>query len=158
VSEPHPPVVQALPRKLSQVCWVLAPIIVLAFVALSFGLTGRTEGGGMFSTADQFAMVGLGILLALGVLWFTWPRVYADAKGVRIRNMLGSYTLPWQVVTAVRFDEGSPWAALDLADDDQVAVMAIQRQDKERAVAAVRGMRALLADAQSATDPADGTH
>jgi hypothetical protein len=150
VTDVHPPDVKALPRRLSQVCWVVAPIVVLAFIALSFGLTGRTEGGGMFSTGDQFAMVGLGILLALGVLWFTRPRVWADAKGVRIRNMFGSYELPWQVIQAVRFDEGSPWAALDLADDDQVAVMAIQRQDKDLAVAAVRGMRALLADSQKA--------
>ncbi|GAA1684054.1 PH domain-containing protein [Fodinicola feengrottensis] len=155
MSEQHPPDVRALPRRLSQVCWVVAPFIVLMFIALSFGLTGRTEGGGMFSTGDQYAMVGLGILLAAGVLWFTRPRVYADTKGVRIRNMFGSYNLPWQVVTAVRFDEGSPWAALDLADDDQVAVMAIQRQDKDRAVAAVRGLRALLADSQTGAEGTD---
>jgi hypothetical protein len=135
---------------LTQVCWFVAPVILLLFVLLSFGLTGRTEGGGFFTPADQVAMIGLGLLLALGVLWFSWPRVYADSKGVRIRNMIGSHQLPWQVVTAVRFDDGSPWVTLDLADDDQVAVMAIQRQDKERAVAAVRGLRALLAASKDA--------
>ncbi|WP_163506860.1 PH domain-containing protein [Fodinicola acaciae] len=145
MSEQRPPVVQSKPRRLTQVCWFVAPFIVILFGLLSFGLSGRTEGGGYFSTGDQIAMVGLGILMGLAVLWFTRPRVYADSKGVRIRNMVGSYQLPWQVVTAVRFDDGSPWATLDLADDDQVAVMAIQRQDKERAVAAVRGLRALLA-------------
>jgi hypothetical protein len=91
--------------------------------------------------------------MALGVLLFTRPRVWADRQGIRVRNVLGSYELPWEVVRAVRFNASSPWATLDLADDDTVAVMAIQRSDKDSALTAIRGLRALLAAHQRT--PAD---
>jgi Bacterial PH domain len=81
------------------------------------------------------------------VLTLTRPRVEADAEGIRVRNLLGSYELPWAVVRAVRFGRGAPWATLDLRDDDVVAVMAVQAVDKQYAVDAVRGLRALHAAA-----------
>ncbi len=119
-------------------------MIVAVFSALSFMLGHRTEGGGTFHAGDQAAMVGLGLLVAAGVLCLTRPRVEADERHVRIRNVVGSYDLPWAVVRNVRFDEGSPWVTLDLADDDQVAIMAVQAADKEYALAAVTGLRHLL--------------
>ncbi|MBX6721880.1 MAG: PH domain-containing protein, partial [Dactylosporangium sp.] len=59
-------------------------------------------------------------------------------------NVIGGYELPWEVVRAVRFERGAPWVSLELVDDDLVAVMAIQRADKEHAVAAARALRAML--------------
>ena len=41
------------------------------------------------------------------------------------------------------FPEGSPWAQLILADDDTYMVMAIQAMDRQRAVDALRDVRAL---------------
>jgi hypothetical protein len=79
------------------------------------------------------------------VLIFTRPRIIADTHGVRVRNLLGWKYFPWAVITAVRFDRGSPWVALDLQDDDVVSVMAVQAADKEYAVDTVRALRALLA-------------
>ncbi len=76
---------------------------------------------------------------------FTRPRVAADARGIRIRNVFGSYDLPWDVVRSIEFRRGSPWASLELENDDVVAIMAVQATDKDYAVAAVRGLRALLA-------------
>jgi hypothetical protein len=102
-------------------------------------------------------MVGLGILMALGVLLFARPRVSADRTGIKVRNVLASYELPWEVVRGVRFNDSSPWASLDLADDDTIAMMAIQRSDHAQSLAAVRGLRALLAEhrgEQQATPPA----
>jgi hypothetical protein len=139
-------VVQARPQRLRVVCWVTAAALVLLFAGLAVALRGGTGGGGVFTAADQVAMVGLGLLAAAGVLVFTRPYVRADERRVRIRNVIGSYDLPWEVVTAVRFDDASPWAVLELADDDQVAVMAVQAVDKAYAVEAVRGLRRLLAD------------
>ena len=118
--------------------------ILVFFTAVSFGLRGSTgDGLGQFRTGDQLAMVGLGVLGALGVLLFTRPRVSADATGIRIRNVVGGYDLPWDVVRAVRFDRHSPWASLELHDDELVAVHALQAADKEYAVAGVRALRAL---------------
>jgi len=122
--------------------------IVVVFTVLSFGLKGSTgDGYGQFQTGDQAAMIGLGVLAALGVLVFTRPRVRADAAGIRIRNVIGGYDLPWAVVRAVRFDRHSPWASLDLHDDETVPVHALQATDKEYAVGGVRALRALHAAA-----------
>ncbi|MGH3737040.1 MAG: PH domain-containing protein [Micromonosporaceae bacterium] len=137
--------VKARPRKAAVVCWIAAIAVVVIFSAVATGLRGDTEGGGVFGVADQVAMVGLGLLGAAGILWLTRPRVEADSERIRIRNVVGSYDLPWDLVRAVRFDRGAPWASLELADYEVVSVMAVQAADKEYAVEAVRGLRALHA-------------
>jgi hypothetical protein len=135
----------ARPRKARVVCWIAATAVVIVFSLVATGLRGPTgDGRGVFQPGDQVAMVGLGLLGALAVLMFTRPRVEADARGVRVRNVVGSYDLPWEVVRGIRFNRGAPWATLDLQDDDAVAVMAVQAADKEYAVEAVRGLRTLL--------------
>jgi hypothetical protein len=65
-----------------------------------------------------------------------------------VRNLLGFYDLPWEVVRAVKFNRGAPWVTLELEDDDVVAVLAVQAADKEYALRAVRGLRALHEAAQ----------
>jgi len=138
--------VKARPVKATRVAWVLAVLVVAVFTAVGTTLRGATDSGkGVFQAGDQFAMIGLGVLAALGILMFTRPRVEADARGIRIRNVIGSYDLPWDVVRSIEFRRGSPWASLDLRDDDVIAIMAVQAADRAHAVAAVRGLRALLA-------------
>ncbi len=127
-------------------CWSLAAAMVVLFTLIGLGLSGPTgEGAATFQRGDQLAMIGLGLLGALGLLLFTRPTVEADARGIRVRNVLGSYDLPWQVVRAVRFDHGAAWASLELYDDELVSVLALQAVDKELAVAGVRALRALHA-------------
>src|SRR5262245_27621975 len=137
----------------------MAVLMVVIFSVVATGLHGVTDSGkGVFQTGDQFAMIGLGLLGALGILLMTRPRVWADARGIRIRNVLGGYDLPWEVVRSIRFTKGSPWASLELQDDDVVSVMAVQAADKEYAVVTLRGLRALLATHQAqavAETPAD---
>jgi Bacterial PH domain len=134
------------PRRLRTVCWVSAIAVLIVFTAISFGLHGSLGDGapGAFQRGDQAAMIGLGVLAAIGILLFTRPRVTADEKGVHVRNVLGGYDLPWEIVRSVRFERGSPWASLELEDDDMVSVLAVQAADKEYAVAAVRTLRSML--------------
>jgi len=137
------------------VCWSLAAAVVVLFTLVGTGLRGPTgEGAATFQRGDQFAMIGLGVLGALVILLFTRPAVEADARGIRVRNVLGSYDLPWEVVRTVRFDRGSAWASLELHDDDLVPMLAVQAVDRERAVAGVRALRALHAAHQR--QPATG--
>jgi hypothetical protein len=139
-------VVRLRPQRIRVVCWSLAAALLVLFTVLGTSLRGSTgEGSATFQRGDQMAMVGLGVLGALGILLFTRPRVEADGRGVRVRNVVGSYDLPWEVVRAVRFDRGSAWASLELLDDDQIPLIALQAVDKERAVAGVRALRALHA-------------
>jgi hypothetical protein len=131
--------------------FILAPIVVVLFTVIGTALTGKTDSGtGVFQTGDQAAMIGLGVFIALGILLFARPRVWADADGVKIRNIVGQHEVPWAVVRAVRFDRGSAWASLELQDDELVPVHALQANDKEYAVQGVRSMRRLLAAAQEA--------
>lgn len=134
-----------MPRKLRLICAVAATAIVVVMTVAAVLLKSVTTGAAAFRTPDQVAMVGLGLAIGAAVLWVSRPRVDADAQGIMIRNIVSSYRLPWQVVRAVRFDQHSPWATLLLADDDEVAVLAVQAADKERALDAVEGLRALLA-------------
>ncbi|PRY27462.1 PH domain-containing protein [Pseudosporangium ferrugineum] len=144
VKTPTHEVVVFRPRRIRWVAGLSAAAVVILFTALSFGLHGSTgDGLGQFERGDQTAMIGLGVLAALGILAFTRPRVRADADHVQIRNVIGNFDLPWSAVRAVRFDRNSAWAALELHDDETVPVHALQAADKEYAVEGVRALRAL---------------
>ena len=149
-------VVTARPRRATVIARVMAGAVVVIFTAIGVGLHGKTDSGtGVFGVWDQVAMIGLGILGALGILLFTRPRVEADARGIRVRNLVGGYDLPWEVVRSIQFGRGAPWATLELQDDDVVSMMAVQAADKQHAVATVRALRALLASHQRTGTPAE---
>ncbi|SBV26578.1 PH domain-containing protein [Micromonospora krabiensis] len=136
--------VRLRPRRIRVVCWASAAVLLVVFSIVATSLSGPTgDGYGTFQRGDQIAMVGLGVFGALGFLLFTRPRVEADARGVRVRNIIGSYELPWEVVRGVRFDRGAPWASLELHDDDLMPMVALQAADKELAVDGVRALRRL---------------
>nr|MDT0663200.1 PH domain-containing protein [Micromonospora sp. DSM 115978] len=136
--------VRLRPYRIRVTCWALAIALVALFSVVSTALRGPTgESGAMFQRGDQAAMIGLGLLGAFLILLFTRPRVEADARGIRVRNVVGSYDLPWAVVRSIRFDRGSAWANLELHDDELVPLLALQAVDKERAVEGVRALRAL---------------
>lgn len=121
-----------------------AVALVAVFSAVATSLRGPTgEGAATFQRGDQLAMIGLGLAGAIAILMFTRPRVEADARGVRVQNVIASYDLPWEVVRAVRFDRGASWASLELDDDEEVPIIALQAADKERAVVGVRKLREL---------------
>ena len=133
------------PRKIRWIAGPAALGVVLLFTAISFSLHGSKgfDNSGQFERGDQTEMIGLGILIALGILAFCRPRVTADADHIKIRNVVGGCDLPWSVVRAVRFDRNSPWAQLELHDDEQVSIHALQAADKDYAVEGVRALRAL---------------
>jgi Protein of unknown function (DUF2581). len=145
------------PRRLRRVCWVLAPVVAIFFAvlgALLRGPIGSAPTSGVFQGGDQAAMVVLGLLAAGAILLFTRPRVVADTQHIEVRNVLATHDLPWAVVRRIVFERGNPWVSLELEDDDLLAVMAVQANDKEHAVAAVRKLRALHAAARGAAQDA----
>lgn len=142
-------VLRVRPRRIRIMVFVAAPVIVLVFVAISFGLEGTfNETGATFQTPDRVAFVLLGTLLAAGSLLLARPSLEADADGVRVRNLFGTTALPWAVIREVTFRRGAPWVTLELQDDDLVSVLAIQAADREHAVKAVRALRELHAARQ----------
>jgi len=132
------------PRRVRWVAWICAVALFVVMTTIALQLRSVSTGV-YFRTADQVAMVLLGLLIALAVLSLTLARVRADADGVEVRNLLITRRLPWSEVLEVSFPDGSRWARLELADDEYLPVSAIQLVDGQRAVAAMRELRALHA-------------
>lgn len=137
-----PLVVRARPVRLRRICAAAAAAVLAVFTAAAVLLPAGSAGA-TFGRADQVALLGIGVLVAAGVLLVGRPTLEADARGLRVRNMIGSHDLSWDVVRAVSFRDGSPWASLDLVDDETVALMAVQAADGQRALATVRALRRL---------------
>lgn len=131
---------------------VLGLVVVVVTVVVAAGLKGTTNTVVTYRTSDQLAIVGLGLVLAAGLLALGRSRVDADAQGVRVRNVVVHHELPWQAVRGVRFERKSPWASLLLENGDEISLLAVQAVDREHAVRAVEGLRALRTAAR-ANDP-----
>ncbi len=146
------PVLVVRPRRVRRAAWACAVALVAVFAAVASVLR-TTDTGVFFRLADQIAMVGLGLLLAGGILLLTRPRVRADADGVEVRNTGWPRYVPWELVRAVSFPDGASWARLDLPDYEYIPVLAVQAADGRRAVEAIRGLRALHAAAHAGDTP-----
>jgi hypothetical protein len=125
----------------------IGAVVLFAMFAVAGVFLRSSDTGANFVLSDQIAMFGIGIMLALGALWFTRPRVRADREGVEVRNMLGARRFGWSDVERLSFPDGSPWARLELPHDEYVPVLAIQAMDGERAVAAMRELRRIRREA-----------
>jgi hypothetical protein len=147
-------VVRARPVRLRRVAALIAAVVTATFVVIAVLLGNTRSEGVSFGIGDQVAMVLLGLFVAGGVLLIARPSLVADERGLRVRNILVSHDVPWEVVRAVAFRDGSPWATLELADDDQLALLAVQASDGERAVTAVRALRVLQARHAAGEGPA----
>jgi PH (Pleckstrin Homology) domain-containing protein len=137
----------ARPRKVRVLCAIVALIFVTVGVVVAILLRAGSTGVN-FYLSDQIAMVGIGVLLAGGALMFARPRVRADLDGVEVRNMLGSRRYAWSEIESVSFPDGSPWARLELPEDEYVPMVAVQAVDGEHAVTAMRELRRLRREAQ----------
>ncbi|WP_410669290.1 PH domain-containing protein [Amycolatopsis sp. cmx-4-68] len=136
------------PRRALIMCSVLAVALLAVFVVVAV-LLRNGDTGVRFQRSDQAAMIGIGILLAAGVMLFAIARVRADAEGIEVRNVLMTRRFAWSEVLSVSFPDGASWARLELPDDEYHAVMAVQAVDRDRAVEAVRALRKLHRAANS---------
>jgi hypothetical protein len=114
---------------------VLATMIVLGILLQSDGIPLRL--------VDKIGFMSVGVAGAAAIMLVARPRIVADEKGMRVRNVLGDTTLPWPVVLKIAFPPGAHWAQAVLADDETYPLMAIQAMDRQRAVDALKCIRAL---------------
>ncbi len=142
--------VSAVPRRLRLVCALAAAAVVVAMTVVGLLLPGSSTGVVQFGWADQVAIIGIGVCLGAGILTIGRSRIDADASGVRVRNVFVTHELPWAAVRSVRFDRHSSFASLLLTNGDEVSLLAVQAADREHAVRAVDGLRALLAEVRAA--------
>lgn len=130
------------PHRVRQIAIPVAVALVVVFVVVAV-LLRNSYTGVNFTLDDQVAMVVIGVLLAGGVLMLIRPKVRADAEGVEVRNLFFGQKVPWQLIRAVTFPDGAPWARLELPEFEYVPMVAIQAFDGERAVYAIRELRAM---------------
>lgn len=139
------PVVTARPERLRRICLVSASVVFVLFTVAA-ALLRVGAGHRTFGIADQVSVFVVGVAIAAGIMVPTRSRLRADRTGLWIRNAFGTHDVPWEAVSAVRFDDRSPWATLELPDGDLLAVMALRASDGERAVEAMRALRELHAE------------
>lgn len=129
-------------RKTARYAIVAAVLLVVAHSTVAV-LLRVSPTGVYFRTADQLAMAGIGVLLAALALLLTRPRVRVGPAGVAVRNVFSERLIEWDLVRGLSFPDGAMWARVDIPDDEFINVMAIQSNDRDHAVAAVRQFRAL---------------
>ncbi len=130
------------PRKIRRVA-IPAAAVVLAACVVSGLLLGNTPTGVIFRPSDQVAMIGIGVVLAAAILLLVRPRLRADEEGLEVRNSVSTHRFAWSEVVAISFPDGASCARVELPDDENKPIMAIQSVDGDRAVRAMRDLREL---------------
>ena len=130
------------PRRIAIYAGIASAVVLATMVVIGLLLRG-TSAGVQFRVSDQIGLIGVGVLMAAIIMTAARPRLRVFATGLGVRNVFGEKLFPWEGIVRVAFPEGSPWAQLILADDDTYMVMAIQAMDRQRAVNALREVRAL---------------
>lgn len=128
---------------MARVAWVCSAVVLIAFVVTALVMK-HANAGADFDTKDQFGTVVVGIILAGLLIMPTRPRLQADADSVRLRAFLGGWRIvPWDVIVRVDFPSNVRFARLVLPGDEALAIYAVQRLDKDRAVVVMEQLRAL---------------
>ena len=127
-SRPRP--VSAVPRRLRLICAVAALALVAVMTVVAVLLRPSSNSVVAFRTADQVAMVGLGLRSGPGCCCSPAPGSTPTPRASGCGTWWDRHALPWSVVRAVRFDRKSPWASLLLSNGDELSVLAVQAADK----------------------------
>lgn len=131
------------PRLIPRLAWGVAVVILTAGLVVALLLRIKSTGP-ILRVADQFAMAGLAVILAGGVLLLTRPRLKVGPAGLAVRNLVEYRLIPWAEVVDFSFPPGKRWARVELPYNEYTPVMAIQSFDNERAVDAMDTVRELM--------------
>jgi len=139
------PVVTARPVRGGRIANGVAIFVFLVFIAVAL-LMKRDNAGATFGWKDQVFTVVLGLLAGGGFHLLARPRLVADRTAVRLRGFVGTWrVIPWQAVVAVEFPRSVRFARLRLPGEETLAIYAVNRLDRDEAVATMRALRNLFA-------------
>ncbi len=130
------------PRRTSIYAIAVAVLLVVVFTVLG-SLLRVADTGVHFRVWDQVSIALIGVLMGCAALLFTRPRLRVGPAGVTVRNLFSDKFIQWDLVRRIAFPEGASWARIDLPDDEYVPVLAVQINDRGRAVEAVKRFREL---------------
>jgi Bacterial PH domain len=147
-----PEEVTARPIKTARIANTTAVIVFAIFIVIAIVMP-HANAGASFGVRDQIFTAVIGAIIAGGLHLPARPRLRADRQGVHMRSYLGDWrTVPWDAIVAVEFPSNVRFARLVLPGDETLALYAVQRVDRERAVETMRALRRLFA----ATHPVNG--
>ncbi|PWD49718.1 hypothetical protein C8046_02360 [Serinibacter arcticus] len=130
------------PRWARLVAAVLSIVVLVSLVALFVFV--RPNAATRLAPDDYLLMIVFSCVL-WGILWRqATVRAVPDADGLTVRNLLTTRRLEWAEVVSVRYSADRAWAQLDLAEGDEIAVMAIQKADGDRSIQEARRLAALV--------------
>ncbi|CCH80260.1 putative conserved membrane protein [Nostocoides japonicum T1-X7] len=127
-SDPHLAFAVFRPRR-GRIVAITFAVLVLA----AFTLVAIVAPGAEWKPFDRALVIAFGLAIAWFLLRFAMIRAVPTRESLVVRNLLTSRTLEWSEIVSVEFAGADPWVSLDLADTDELAVMAIQRADGPRA-------------------------
>ncbi len=140
--------VTARPRRTAAAA-VAVGVAVFAVFQVVAVVMPHANAGATFSGSDQVATALIGVLAGAAFWPFTRPRLVADERGLRFRAFFGTWRdVPWSMVRGVEFPSGVRFARIQLPGGEMLTLWAVQRWDREHAIAVMRGLRALYAEAR----------
>ena len=123
----------------------LAIIIVMGVHIFMASVVASGNTGAAVTTIDQWAFVGIGLIISAVCLTIMRPRVRANEDGVDVRNFIGSRFYPWAVIYGLSFPETARVARLELPEFEYVPMWAFLAADGADCVTAVEKFRELEA-------------
>ncbi len=137
--------VTSRPVVMARIAWACSGVVLAAFTVTAFVMR-HANAGATFTTKDQIGTFVVGVILAGLLIMPTRPRLYADADGVRLRSFLGGWrVIPWDLIVRVDFPARVRFARIVLPADEALAIYAVQRLDRARAVETMNQLRELWA-------------
>lgn len=122
--------------------WIFggALLVLCAGVWIALGAEMRAR----FTPFQRSTLVFMGLLLFAAWNSLVRSRVTATDAALVIVNGYRKRSYEWSQVIGMSLRKGAPWATLDLSDGTTISVIAIQGSDGQRAVQAVREIRAAI--------------
>ena len=123
---------------------IMAVLSVVVFGLVALLAPAHINAPPELDTLNRVLIFLVGLAMG-GFLWrYALIRAIPSPQGLRVVNLVRSRDLEWAQILRVGFAQGGPWAVLELTDTEEVAVMAIQRADGERARREAARLAALI--------------
>ena len=125
-----------------------------AFVIFGHTFTFGDNGVRNVGSADQWAIMLIGVVVTGGILLLTRPRLRVGPSGVAVRNLIGERLFGWDEIVGITYPERGSSAWLEFPMDEHVPILAIRVGDGESAIAAMERARELQ-ERYGSTRPTD---
>jgi len=125
----------------------IAITLALGTVCITTWLTFDAETRSRFTVFQRGTLVFFGLLFLVLMYALIRSRAVAYPDRLVVVNGYRRHEYEWPQIVAARLPPGAPWVTLDLADGETASVMGIQGSDGDRARAALRELKALVAAA-----------